>query len=71
MEVESRSHFAIVNAKTAAPTICVSQNSVYGTACSVQGYSAAVACRFLLCQTPPKPCFVVVSVLAAGSGSGG
>uniref|UniRef100_A0A663E8H9 FA complementation group I n=1 Tax=Aquila chrysaetos chrysaetos TaxID=223781 RepID=A0A663E8H9_AQUCH len=40
VEVESRSHFAIVNAKTAAPTVCVSQNSVYGTTCSVQGYSA-------------------------------
>lgn len=40
IEVESRSHFAIVNAKTAAPTVCVSQNSLYGTTCSVQGYSA-------------------------------
>uniref|UniRef100_A0A8C2YH44 FA complementation group I n=1 Tax=Coturnix japonica TaxID=93934 RepID=A0A8C2YH44_COTJA len=27
IEIESRSHFAIVNVKTAAPTVCVSQNS--------------------------------------------
>lgn len=59
IEVEGRCHFAVVNAKTAAPTVCVSQNSVCVTPAVSRATVLRAACRFPLCQTPPKTCFVI------------
>lgn len=57
--MEGRCHFAIVNAKTAAPTVCVSQNSLCVTPAVSRATVLGAACRFPLCQTPPKTCFVI------------
>lgn len=38
--------------------LCESEQCVFDT-CSVQATVLGAACRFLLCQTPPKTCFVI------------
>lgn len=64
VEVEGRCHFAVVNAKTAAPTVCVSQSSVCVTPAVSRVTVLGAACRFPLCQTPPKTCFVICFCLS-------
>uniref|UniRef100_A0A8C2UAT6 FA complementation group I n=1 Tax=Coturnix japonica TaxID=93934 RepID=A0A8C2UAT6_COTJA len=57
IEIESRSHFAIVNVKTAAPTVCVSQNCAQNKKLLLYKWLIDPCCAKL----PPTTCLLTAS----------